>query len=70
MKKNEALAVMNARIVTGDFTVEEMNTKSEVERQIRKLSDMDEGFENVVFELGCSTLAKKYLKENQYDRSF
>lgn len=65
MKKNEALAVMNCKIVQGSFDIENMNTRDEVEMQIRVLSDNDEGFENTVFELGCSVLADQYLKDAQ-----
>lgn len=42
---------------------EEMTTKKEIKGQIREISDLDDCFENLVFELGCSVLAKAYLKK-------
>lgn len=65
MKKCEALAVFNSRIVSGQVDTENLVWKSEVEKEIRKLADDDEGFEDAVFELGCSILAKAYLKEKK-----
>lgn len=63
MKKREALAVFNSRIVNGNVNVEFLHDKEELKKEIRILSDLDEGFEDVVFELGVSVLAKKFLKE-------
>ncbi len=62
MKKNEALAVLNAKIVGKSIDVENLIDREEIEKEIRIASDNDEGFENVVFELGCSVLAKTYEK--------
>lgn len=62
MKKNEALAVFNSRIVNGQVDCENLLDKESIEREIRILSDNDGGFEDVVFELGCSVLAKFYMK--------
>lgn len=59
MKKKEALAVFNSR--TANKLVE--TDKKMLKDKIRKIADDDEGFENVVFELGCSVLAKEYLKQ-------
>lgn len=67
MKKREALAVFNSRIVNGNVNVEFLHDKEELKKEIRILSDLDEGFENVVFELGVSVLAKKFLKEMRCD---
>lgn len=67
MKKREALAVFNSRIVNGNVNVEFLHDKEELKKEIRTLSDLDEGFENVVFELGVSVLAKKFLKEMRCD---
>ena len=63
MKKNEALAVFNSRIVNNQVETEYLHDKQELKSEIRKLANNDEGFENVVFELGCSVLAKEYLKQ-------
>lgn len=63
MKKKEALAVLNTRIVRETIDVGNLLNRKEIEREIRDLSDNDEGFENVVFELGCTTLAKAYKKQ-------
>ncbi len=63
MKKNEALAVFNSRIVNNQVETEFLHDKKELKSEIRKLADNDEGFEDVVFELGCSVLAKEYLKQ-------
>ena len=63
MKKREALAVFNSRIVNGNVNVEFLHDKEELKNEIRILSDLDEGFEDVVFELGVSVLAKTFLKE-------
>ena len=63
MKKKEALAVFNSRIVNGNVNVEFLHDKEELKKEIRILSDLDEGFEDAVFELGVSVLAKTFLKE-------
>ena len=63
MKKREAMAVFNSRIVNGQVNTEFLHDKKELKKEIRRLSDIDEVFENVVFELGVSVLAKKFLKE-------
>ena len=62
MKKREALAVFNSRIVNGNVNVEFLHDKEELKKEIRILSDLDEGFEDTVFELGVSVLAKTFLK--------
>lgn len=67
MKKREALAVFNSRIVNGNVNVEFLHDKEELKKEIRILSDLDEGFEDVVFELGVSVLAKTFLKEMRCD---
>ena len=63
MKKNEALAAFKSRIVNNQVETEFLHDKQELKSEIRKLSNNDEGFEDVVFELGCSVLAKEYLKQ-------
>lgn len=67
MKKREALAVFNSRIVNGNVNVEFLHDKEELKKEIRILSDLDEGFEDAVFELGVSVLAKTFLKEMRED---
>ena len=67
MKKREALAVFNSRIVNGNVNVEFLHDKEELKKEIRILSDLDEGFEDAVFELGISVLAKTFLKEMRDD---
>lgn len=67
MKKREALAVFNSRIVNGQVNMEFLHDKKELKKEIRILSDLDEGFEDVVFELGVSVLAKTFLKEMRDD---
>lgn len=67
MKKREALAVFNSRIVNGNVNVEFLHDKEELKNEIRILSDLDEGFEDAVFELGVSVLAKTFLKEMRCD---
>lgn len=67
MKKREAMAVFNSRIVNGQVNMEFLHDKKELKKEIRRLSDIDEVFENVVFELGVSVLAKKFLKEMRCD---
>lgn len=67
MKKREALAVFNSRIVNGNVNVEFLHDKEELKKEIRILSDLDEGFEDVVFELGVSVLAKTFLKKMRDD---
>lgn len=62
MKKREALAVFNSRIVNRQVGTEFFFDKEELKKEIRKLADNDEGFEDTVFELGCSVLAKAYMK--------
>lgn len=68
MKKKEALAVMQYKIESGCFDMQRLiteGTRKEVKDQIRMVADEDEGFENVVFELGCSVLANQYLKNRK-----
>lgn len=67
MKKREALAVFNSRIVNGNVNVEFLHDKEELKKEIRILSDLDEGLEDAVFELGVSVLAKTFLKEMRCD---
>ena len=67
MKKREALAVFNSRIVNGNVNVEFLHDKEDLKKEIRILSDLDEGFEDAVFELGVSVLAKIFLKEMRCD---
>ena len=67
MKKREALAVFNSRIVNGNVNVEFLHDKEELKKEIRILSDLDEGFEDAVVELGVSVLAKTFLKEMRED---
>lgn len=63
MTKKEAMAVLNSKIVNGEVKVDKLlESKIAIEREIRKLSYADKGFENTVFELGCSVLAKKYVQ--------
>ena len=69
MKKNEALAVFNSRIVNNQVETEFLHDKQELKSEIRKLANNDEGFEDVVFELGCSVLAKEYLKQINNNKS-
>lgn len=65
MKKNEGLAVLNSKIVAGIVDMDAMDIPCEVESQIRILSSHDTGFENTVFELGVSKLAKAYLNTKE-----
>ena len=67
MQKREALAVFNSRIVNGQVNMEFLHDKEELKKEIRILSDLDEGFEDAVFELGVSVLAKTFLKEMRCD---
>lgn len=58
MKKYEALDILNSRINNGQIDKRSLWYKREVKNVIRELADNDEVFENVIFELGCSVLAK------------
>lgn len=40
-------------------------SRKELEDAIRTIADDDENFENIVFELGCSVLAKSISKESR-----
>ena len=40
-----------------------LSKKEEVKNEIRAIADNYTNFNNLVFELGCEVLAKKYLKE-------
>lgn len=62
MKKSEALVVFDSRIVNDQVDCECLDFVSEIECEIRKVSKLDKRFENVVFELGCTALAKAYRK--------
>lgn len=43
MKKREAMAVFNSRIVNGQVNMEFLHDKKELKKEIRRLSDIDEG---------------------------
>ncbi len=57
MTKSTALEIFRHK-----YSTETIRTKQGVKDAIRDLADDDEGFENIVFELGCSVLAKAYIK--------
>jgi len=40
----------------------EFPNKKELEKTEKEIAQTNEGFKNIVFELGCSVLAKAYLK--------
>lgn len=65
MSKKEALAVLYAKLVNKEFSAEETYHKDQLKCAIRRMSNSDEGFKDVVFELGVSTLAKAYMKDKQ-----
>ncbi len=64
MKKSEALRAFNLRKLQGKVDMENLTRRRGVEEEIRKLAAKDEAFESIVFELGCSTLAKQHRKIN------
>lgn len=63
MKKKEALAVLDACLLSLGEESLNLNTEEDVEKKIRILSDENKGLEITVFELGCSILAKTYIKD-------
>lgn len=62
MKRKEALAVMEANIVSGRLDVLKMTSKESVKAQLRIVSSMEPGLRNAIFELGVHELAKVYTK--------
>ena len=62
MKKNEALAVMEANIISGRLDVFKMTSRESVKAQLRIASSIDLGLKNAIFELGVEELAKVYTK--------
>lgn len=63
MKKKEAIEILKSEFRSGKVHIGDLFDKESIEREIRYISGVDKTFENIVFELGCSTLAKAYLKE-------
>lgn len=61
MKKAVALIALHSRLFIKDKT--QNLSKREVKDEIREIADNDEVFENIVFELGCSVLAKAYRRD-------
>ena len=62
MKKKEALAVMEANIISGRLDILEMKSREDVERKLRSVSCYEPGLRNAIFELGVHELAKVYTK--------
>ena len=56
-KKKDALIALCNRIEDSEPV-----SNSTLQEEIRTIADADESFENIVFELGCSVLAKAYIK--------
>ena len=68
MKKYEALDILNSRINNDQIDKRSLWYKGGVKNSIRELAYNDEGFENVVFELGCSVLAKAYCRSKNIQK--
>lgn len=60
MKKKELVEAFKSRVKETDCV-----TKSDFEWEIAALADEDEAFEDIVFDFGCSVLAKKLAKEKK-----
>lgn len=58
--KKDAVNSFKGRVESDNFS-----SKKDCREVIRKLADEDESFENVVFELGCSALAKELYKKHK-----
>ena len=44
------------------YTADKLKNVNEIKNVIRDISDNDDCFENMIFELGCSVLARHYNK--------
>lgn len=64
MKKKEALAVIEANIISGRLDVLKMTSKESIKAQLRIVSLSEPGLRNAIFELGVHELAKVYTKGN------
>lgn len=62
MKKYVALNEFETRIANESMEFKQIPSKKELKDTIREIADTNESFENTVFELGCSVLAKAYIK--------
>lgn len=62
MKKCFALNDLNYTIQQANIPIADLLTKKSVEKVIRQLMADNADFENIVFDLGVTTLAKTYLK--------
>ncbi len=70
MNKTSALTVMLAKIRRGEIDTEDLQGgRAAVESQIRIAAEDDEGFEDVVKELGITKLAKAYEERGKQEVS-
>ncbi len=63
MNKKEALAVMEANIISGRLDILKMTSKEDVECQLRMVSLYEAGLRNAIFELGVHELIKAFKKK-------
>lgn len=62
MKKYIALNEFETKIANEGIDFTEIPSKKELENTAKEIAETNEGFKNTIFELGCSVLAKAYLK--------
>lgn len=64
MKKKVALKALNERLKEyhPDKPLETWR-KGDIKDLIRIMADNDEGFENIIFEVGCNIVAKAFKKQ-------
>ena len=62
MKKKHAKNILEDKLYALHYTADNLKNVNEIKNVIRDISDNDDCFENMIFELGCSVLARHYNK--------
>ena len=62
MKKKDAKKMLEDKLYALHYTAGQLKNVNEIKNVIRDISDNDDYFENVIFEFGCSVLARHYNK--------
>ena len=62
MKKKDAKKILEDKLYALHYRSDRLKNVNEIKDVIREIADNDDCFENTIFELGCSVLARHYDK--------
>ena len=62
MRNKDAKKILEDKLYALHYTADQLKNVNEIKNVIREISDNDDYFENMIFELGCSVLARHYNK--------